>query len=424
MVHRLKVQISRRADLGAVGPVGPVGHEIDAELALGRLDGGIDLPRGNVKTLGVKLEMVDERLHRGLHLRPRRRGQLAARQHIARFGAKPGHRLQDDPDRFPHLGHPAQIAVITVAVLSHRHLEVEFIITFIGLRPPQVPCQARTPHHHARKAPVLDLLFRHHADIDVALLEDAVLGQKPVDVVQHPGKGQGPGLDIVDQRRRQVLMHAAGPEIGGMKPRPAGPLVKDHQLFTFLEPPERRGQRAHVHRLRRHVQKVVEHPPDLAEQHPDERGPPRHDRPGQPFDGQTPGMFLVHRGDIVEPVEIGQVLQIGPALHQLLGTAVQKPDMRVAAFHHLSVQLKNQTKNSMRRRVLRAEIDVEVADLLLSGQNVTEILRAVHHPASPAMLATQLSGSRPIRAATYSYCGRSRVRARALCLSRISTLTP
>ena len=54
VVHRLQVQEPRRADLGAVGLVGAVGHQIDAELALRRLDRGIDLARRDVEALRCK----------------------------------------------------------------------------------------------------------------------------------------------------------------------------------------------------------------------------------------------------------------------------------------------------------------------------------------------------------------------------------
>jgi hypothetical protein len=114
-------------------------------------------------------------------------------------------------------------------------------------------------------------------------------------------------------------------------------------------------------------------------QHPDQRGPPRHGGAGELLDGQAPGMLLVHRRHIVEPVEIGQVLQVGPRLHQLLGAAVEKPDMRIAALHDLAVELQHQPQNPMRRRVLRPEVEVEVADLLFARQRVVET--AVHRQA-------------------------------------------
>ena len=90
-------------------------------------------------------------------------------------------------------------------------------------------------------------------------------------------------------------------------------------------------------------------------------------------------MFLVHRADVIEPVEIGQVLQIGAAFHQLFGAAVQQPDMRVAALANLAVKLEHEAQHTMRRRVLGAEIDVEIADLLLACLGVLKSLCAVHH---------------------------------------------
>jgi hypothetical protein len=114
-------------------------------------------------------------------------------------------------------------------------------------------------------------------------------------------------------------------------------------------------------------------------QHPDQAGPARHLDPGQLLDRQAPGVFLVHRRDIVEPVEIGQVLQIGAAFHQLLGAAMQEPDMRVAAFDDLAVEFQHKPQDAMRRRVLRAEVDVEVADRLVVGQASSAVGAAIHH---------------------------------------------
>ena len=68
-------------------------------------------------------------------------------------------------------------------------------------------------------------------------------------------------------------------------------------------------------------------------------------------------MLLVHRRDIVEPVEIGDGLQIGLVLDQLLGAAVQKADMRIDALDDLAVELEHEPKHAVRRRVLRPEVD-------------------------------------------------------------------
>ena len=77
------------------------------------------------------------------------------------------------------------------------------------------------------------------------------------------------------------------------------------------------------------------------------------------------GVLLVHRRDIVEPVEIGHRLQVGLVLDQLLGAAVQQPDMRIDALDDLAVELQHQPQHAVRGRMLRPEVDGEVADLLL-----------------------------------------------------------
>jgi hypothetical protein len=106
---------------------------------------------------------------------------------------------------------------------------------------------------------------------------------------------------------------------------------------------------------------VREDPPDLGEEHADQLRPPRHLDPDQLFDRQAEGMLLVHRRPVVEPVEIRDRLQVGLVLDQLLGAAVEQADMGVDPRHHLAVELEDQAQHPVRRRMLRSEIDGEVA---------------------------------------------------------------
>ena len=72
-------------------------------------------------------------------------------------------------------------------------------------------------------------------------------------------------------------------------------------------------------------------------------------------------MLLVHRRDIIEPVEIRNCLQIGLLLDQLLGAAMQKADMRIDALDDFAIELEHEAQHAVRRRVLRPEIDGEIA---------------------------------------------------------------
>ena len=87
----------------------------------------------------------------------------------------------------------------------------------------------------------------------------------------------------------------------------------------------------------------------------------RHREAEQLLDREAEGVLLVHRRDIVEPVEIRDRLQIGLVLDQLLGAAMQQADMRIDALDHLAVELEHQAQHAVRRRMLRPEIDGEVA---------------------------------------------------------------
>jgi hypothetical protein len=49
-------------------------------------------------------------------------------------------------------------------------------------------------------------------------------------------------------------------------------------------------------------------------------------------------------------------------LDQLLGTPVQQTDVRIDAVHHLAIQFEDQAQDAMGGRMLRPEVDIELAD--------------------------------------------------------------
>jgi hypothetical protein len=70
-----------------------------------------------------------------------------------------------------------------------------------------------------------------------SLLEDAVVGQQSLDVVEHLGVALAEGVDVVDELRRQVLVHAAHAEILGVHAASRGALVEHHELLALLKAP-------------------------------------------------------------------------------------------------------------------------------------------------------------------------------------------
>src|SRR4029077_9389502 len=106
-----------------------------------------------------------------------------------------------------------------------------------------------------------------------------------------------------------------------------------------------------------------EQPPHLAEEDADELPAPGHRDAEQLLGCQTERVFLVHRRDVIEPVEVGQRLQVGLVLDQLLGPAVQKADVRVDALDDLTVELQYEAQDAVSRRMLGPEIEGEVAQV-------------------------------------------------------------
>ena len=76
---------------------------------------------------------------------------------------------------------------------------------------------------------------------------------------------------------------------------------------------------------------------------------------------EAEGVFLVHRRDVIEPVEIGHVLEVGARLHQLLGAAMEQPDMRIDALDDLAVEFEHEAQDAVGCGMLRPEVDREAA---------------------------------------------------------------
>jgi len=146
-----------------------------------------------------------------------------------------------------------------------------------------------------------------------------------------------------------------------MHARAGGAFVEHHQLLALFEAPQRRSERADVHCLGGDVEKMRQDTADLAIQDADQLAAARHFDAKELFGGQAEGVFLVHWRDIVEPVEIGNRLQVGLMLDQLFGAAMQETNMRVDAPDDFAVKFQHESQDPVCRRMLRPKIDYEIA---------------------------------------------------------------
>ena len=70
-------------------------------------------------------------------------------------------------------------------------------------------------------------------------------------------------------------------------------------------------------------------------------------------------MLLVHRRNVIQPVEIRYGLEIGLIFNQLFSAAMEQTDMRIDAGDNFAVKLEYKTQHAMGRRMLGAEVDVK-----------------------------------------------------------------
>ena len=108
---------------------------------------------------------------------------------------------------------------------------------------------------------------------------------------------------------------------------------------------------------------MIQDPGDLIEQHADVPRPDRRIDLEQLLDRDHVGVLIAHHGHIVEAVHVADRLIERLALRELLGAAMQKPDVRVRFLNDLPVHLEHQAQHAVRCRVLRSEIHRVIAYL-------------------------------------------------------------
>src|SRR4029077_4962445 len=127
--------------------------------------------------------------------------------------------------------------IVTISVAADGNLKLEVVVALVRLRAAQIPRDASRTQHHSREAPGLGVRAINDADIDRALFENAIVDYQSVDIVEHLQEWVQKLVDVLKQSFRQILVHAARPEIGGMHAAARDPLVKRKACLTGIPPP-------------------------------------------------------------------------------------------------------------------------------------------------------------------------------------------
>ena len=145
------------------------GDHIEAQLALGRLDATVGLPR------------------RHPHL------VLGLARHDGPVGDVPDGLLQD-AQALAHLINADEVAVVHIAVIAHGHVEVKAVVNAVGVGPADVVRHARSPQHRTRGGEGDGFLRREHAHADGPALDELALRQIPVQLIHLPRQPVGDQL--------------------------------------------------------------------------------------------------------------------------------------------------------------------------------------------------------------------------------------
>jgi hypothetical protein len=110
---------------------------------------------------------------------------------------------------------------------------------------------------------------------------------------------------------------------------------------------------------------------------------------------------------------------------QLLGAAVEQADVGIDSLDHLPIEFEHEAKNTVRRRMLRSEINGEVA-LPRRAQNGLRSIGAMRRGNSPVVtpvrgVCSELA-ERPLVVAVLTRLDRGRNRARAAGTGEIPSL--
>lgn len=136
-------------------------------------------------------------------------------------------------------------------------------------------------------------------------------------------------------------------------------------FFSLLEEPEEGREGAVVEAASSNAKQMIQDSGDLREQNSNKLSSFRDDDVEEALDGDGEALLVRHHRDVVESVHVRPGLKISLVLDQLLGGAVQQPDVAVGAPHRLALHLQNE---SVKREGRCCDCELRIIRILGSGQ--------------------------------------------------------
>ena len=166
----------RRPNLTPIRSLTAIADDEDTHFTLRCFDRAVGFSWRDCVAFCEEQEVVDERLHVFLHRCAGRGGDFVV---FDSDGAR-GHLVQalvDDAEGLAELLHAAEVAVVAVAVDTHRDIELHLIVCVVRLAFADVPGDTASSEHHAGEGVVEGVGGGDDADPLGPTLPDSVVGE-------------------------------------------------------------------------------------------------------------------------------------------------------------------------------------------------------------------------------------------------------
>ena len=412
MIETSEMSKTGGTNVDSVRSLAAVADNVHTHLALGGLDSGVGVSRRDSVALGEKDEVVDQGFHVLLHGGSGGRGDLVV-FHTDGAGRHLVQALVDDAKGLAELLHSAEIAIIAITIDADRDVKFNLVVCVVRSALSDVPRDTGATQHNTSEREIESFLGGHNADTLETVDPDAVIRQHLLGLVDAVSELGRPLVDVVQQANRDVLMHSTRSDVGSMETSSRNALIEFldracqfslrraspqgkvertgeshpadtlglsrinftyHKLLSLLESPQKRRESANVHGVRQNGHEVVEDTGELAKQGTNVLGTLGNLDVEQLLDGQGEALFIGHHGDVVEPVEVRQGLNVGLVLAELLGTTVQQANVGIGADDFLAVELEDQTQHAVGGGMLWPEVHRVVSHLAVFDRVVARFL--------------------------------------------------
>ena len=125
----------------------------------------------------------------------------------------------DDAEGLAELLHAAEVAVVAVAVDPDGHVEFHLVVRVVRLALADVPGHAAAAQHDAREGVVEGVGGGDDADALGPAFPDSVVCEEFFGFVDPVAELGRPLVDVVEEAEGEILVNAAGADVGCMKTR-------------------------------------------------------------------------------------------------------------------------------------------------------------------------------------------------------------